>query len=97
MTTQVTGERASRVRAALDAFGLGEEVSGVSIGGRFVPAPGGPLLQTVDPTTGEVLARVRSASAADVAAAVRASHEVFLRWRLLPAPQRGDYVRRLGE
>jgi aldehyde dehydrogenase (NAD+) len=55
------------------------------------------VLETVDPTTGEVLARVRTASAADVAGAVRAAHEVFLRWRLLPAPQRGEYVRRLGE
>ena len=97
MATQVTGERASRVRAALEAFGLGEEVSGVSIGGRFVASPGGPLLETIDPTTGSVLARVRTASASDAATAVRASHEVFQRWRLLPAPKRGEFVRRLGE
>ncbi|HET9072939.1 MAG TPA: aldehyde dehydrogenase family protein, partial [Solirubrobacteraceae bacterium] len=97
MTTQTTSERKLRLQAALDAFGIGEEVSGVSIGGRFVDLPGGPVIETIDPTTGSVLARVRSASAADTAAAVRASHDVFLRWRLLPAPRRGDYVRQMGD
>ncbi|HET7036337.1 MAG TPA: aldehyde dehydrogenase family protein [Thermomicrobiaceae bacterium] len=97
MTTQVTSERQRRVRAALAAFGLSEEVSGVAIGGRFKAAPGGPLLDTIDPTTGSILARVRSANAADVAAAVQAAHQVFQRWRLLPAPRRGEYVRRLGD
>jgi len=96
MTTRLARDRELRLQQALEAFGLGEEVSGVSIGGRFVAEPGGPQLDTVDPTTGSVLARVRSASAADAAAAVGASHEAFLRWRLLPAPQRGEVVRRLG-
>ena len=65
---------------------LGGVVSGVAAGGQFVVEPSGPLIETFDPTTGEVLARVQSASAADYAAASLATRRSFERWRLIPRP-----------
>ena len=86
-------------REILAAFDLapGATVSGVAAGGRFVAAPSGPLLDTYDPTTGAVIARVRTASESDYAAASAAARAAFERWRVIPAPRRGEFVRLLGE
>jgi aldehyde dehydrogenase (NAD+) len=97
---QVLGrERETRVRDILSAFAIppGGVVSGVAASGAFVKEPTGALLESRDPTTGAVLARVRTASPDDYARASRAAREAFERWRLVPAPRRGEVVRRLGE
>ena len=52
---------------------------------------------SLDPTTGEVLAYAGRASADDVDAVVRQASAAFLHWRLIPAPQRGLFVRELAE
>ena len=84
-----------RILAAFD-FELGGTVSGVAAGGRFIEAHG-ETIETYDPTTGEVLARVRGASSADYSAASSAARAAFERWRTVPAPRRGEIVRLLGE
>ncbi len=95
----VVADRDAAVREILSAFGLspGATTSGTASGGRFLADPGGPELETHDPTSGSVLARVRTAGAADSAAAVAAARAAFERWRLVPAPRRGEIVRRLGD
>jgi aldehyde dehydrogenase (NAD+) len=57
----------------------------------------GELLDVLDPTTGKVLARVKQATDADYERVVKAAHEAFLQWRLVPAPVRGQVVRDIGE
>ncbi|MBS7546126.1 aldehyde dehydrogenase family protein [Ancylobacter oerskovii] len=49
------------------------------------------------PVTGEVVAHVAEATAADVGAAVARSVAAFHAWRTVPAPRRGELVRLLGE
>ncbi|MDP8993872.1 MAG: aldehyde dehydrogenase family protein [Pseudomonadota bacterium] len=49
------------------------------------------------PIDGRVMARVRSASPADVGEAVARAHKAFLAWRVVPAPRRGELVRLFGE
>ena len=49
------------------------------------------------PVTGETMARVHDADAADVARAVETAHAAFLAWRSIPAPRRGELVRLFGE
>jgi aldehyde dehydrogenase (NAD+) len=49
------------------------------------------------PINGETLGRLPSTPAQGVDAAVTAAADAFPRWRLVPAPRRGDLVRRLGE
>ena len=49
------------------------------------------------PITGEVLARITASSVEDVDTAVARAHATFTDWRLVPAPRRGDLVRRLRE
>ena len=94
----VSASRRADVARILDAFGLkvGGSPSGVAAGGRFLEASG-ERIETYDPTTGEVLAQVRGASAADYAQASEIARTAFERWRLVPAPKRGETVRLLGE
>jgi aldehyde dehydrogenase (NAD+) len=43
-----------------------------------------------------VIGRVRQATAKEYEACVAAAHAAFLRWREVPAPRRGEVVRRIG-
>jgi aldehyde dehydrogenase (NAD+) len=52
---------------------------------------------SMNPATGNELARVRLASADDYDRTVAQSIEVFERWRMFPAPKRGEIVREIGE
>src|SRR5438034_929464 len=75
----------------------GGTYSGVAYGGSFKDdAPGAPI-ETRNPSTGEVLARVRTATPDDCRRAVTEAYDAFTKWRLVPAPQRGEIVRRLGD
>src|SRR5438270_4761333 len=49
------------------------------------------------PIDGKGLGSVGLATARDADAAARRAHEAFLKWRLVPAPVRGEFVRRIGE
>ena len=99
MSTKVASDRRPRVEGILGAFDIpaGGTVSGVAYGGSFRKDAGGPKIETLDPTTGEVLAHIQTASEDDVRRAVAAAHEAFKEWRLVPAPHRGEIVRRLGD
>jgi aldehyde dehydrogenase (NAD+) len=56
----------------------------------------GPILTKRTPIDGSVLARVRSASPSDYERVVSTANAAFESWRDLPAPKRGDVVRRFG-
>ena len=54
-------------------------------------------MASYSPVSGEEIARVQVATAADAARAIDAAHEAFKAWRAVPAPRRGELVRLLGE
>jgi len=76
-------------------LGLDSHNSGVFAGEWL--EPGGEQIEVINPTTGETLATVGMASAEDYDRVTDHSVETFERWRLVPAPKRGQYVRRLGD
>jgi L-aminoadipate-semialdehyde dehydrogenase len=80
------------MEAWLKKLGLKETNPGVFDGSWR----GGPTTETVSPVDGRVIARVREATAGDYNHAVCRSKEAFLKWRLTPAPVRGETIRRLG-
>ena len=57
----------------------------------------GPIVDKFSPIDGTLLGRVRTASPADYARAAAAAQEAFADWRDLPAPKRGEVVRRYGD
>lgn len=54
-------------------------------------------LISYNPATGAELGRLSLATTADYETAVQRSQETFVRWRLVPAPQRGLLVRDIAE
>ena len=63
---------------------------------RWLDCPG-PEIISLNPANGLPLAAVRSASQAEYEAVLQAATQSFLKWRLLPAPQRGEIVRQIGQ
>ncbi|HUQ52399.1 MAG TPA: aldehyde dehydrogenase family protein [Gammaproteobacteria bacterium] len=57
----------------------------------------GPALEKRSPIDGSVLARVTTASPSEVAQAIGAAERAFRAWRNVPAPQRGELLRRYAE
>jgi aldehyde dehydrogenase (NAD+) len=82
--------------AILDAFGLRSEAAGVAFGGRFTRGSGADI-ESLDPSTGEVLATITAASSTDYDRAAQSAVAAFERWREVPAPRRGEVVRQLGD
>lgn len=79
----------------LKRLGLGDVSSGVH-GHDWIAKPSGGELVSIDPTTGEPIARVLQASEKEAERVIAEAHEAFLSWRSVPAPVRGEAVRRLG-
>src|SRR5947207_9828270 len=69
------------------------------IAGRWVEAASGKTFETLDPATGEVLARVAEAGAEDVDRAVAAARKSFDRgtWRELPPAERAKVLWKVGD
>lgn len=76
-------------------LGLSETNSGV-YAGQWLEASG-DTIDVENPTTGETLATVTMASLDDYERVVANSAETFDRWRSLPAPKRGEYIRKIGD
>ena len=58
------------------------------INGKWEVRPNRPLMPVTNPATGDVIANVAYADAADVDRAVQAAHTAFLRWRDVPVVDR---------
>ena len=80
----------------LKQLGLSAVNSG-ACGREWVAEPGGPELVSLNPATGKPIAVVRTASEECAEQVVAEAQETFLRWRLLPAPKRGEIVREIGD
>jgi aldehyde dehydrogenase (NAD+) len=77
-----------------EALGITEHNSGVFAGKWLEPT--GETIDVINPAIGESIATVALASRDDYDEVVASSVETFERWRQVPAPKRGEYVRLLG-
>ncbi|MBK9127652.1 MAG: aldehyde dehydrogenase family protein [Phycisphaerales bacterium] len=57
----------------------------------------GPELDVITPIDGSRIATVRQVTEEEYDRVVDRAHEAFLKWRMVPAPKRGDVVRLLGD
>ena len=65
--------------------------------GEWIARPSGGELVSLNPATGETLAKVQMANAADYEAVMARAVAAFDEWRLIPAPRRGAIVREIGD
>jgi aldehyde dehydrogenase (NAD+) len=78
----------------LATLGIGKTNSG-AFSGTWRKTKG-ETLTVRSPIDGSTIATVTMADAKDYAEVSKAAHETYLRWRELPAPKRGEYVRQIG-
>ncbi|KAH6910740.1 succinate-semialdehyde dehydrogenase [Coprinopsis sp. MPI-PUGE-AT-0042] len=86
----------SRASEILSGLGISssQEIPGV-YDGKW--GGSGELMKSVCPTTGEVLATVRTASPTEVEEALARSREAYVQFRNVPAPKRGEILRQIRE
>lgn len=70
--------------------------SGVGTGADWLQSTGDDLTST-SPIDGSPIATVRQASVQDLQKVVARAREAFKEWRMVPAPKRGEIVRRIGQ
>ncbi len=78
----------------LAALGIGKTNSG-AFDGTWRKTKG-DTLTVRSPIDGSEIGSIQLADAKDYAAVSKAAHAAFLRWRELPGPKRGEYVRQIG-
>jgi len=76
-------------------LGLKARLKGACVGGEWF-ATSKDVLEVHSPTTGELLAKVEQAGAADYEKVMKASQKAFQVWRGVPAPKRGEIVRQIA-
>jgi aldehyde dehydrogenase (NAD+) len=81
----------------LKTLGLEAENHGAWIGERALPCEGGAVIESRNPATGELIGTVRAATTEDYEVIVAGATEAFHAWRQMPAPQRGEAVRLVGD
>jgi len=90
------------ISAVLKRLNLGKENPGAYLGDPEAGNNGwsnsrGRAIASINPATGKAIASVRGCTAKDYARLVDASADTFRRWRLFPAPKRGEVIRRIAD
>jgi L-aminoadipate-semialdehyde dehydrogenase len=80
----------------LTRLGLWRSNSGASYG-EWIENPAGGEVASLNPATGAELGRVQMAAEEDYDEILWHATQTFERWRMLPAPKRGEIVREIGD
>lgn len=80
----------------LKKLGLESTNPGTWSGSQSLLTESAPLIESVNPATNEVIASVRQTTAEEYDRVVEAARDAFREWCKVPAPARGDAIRRLG-
>ncbi len=81
------------MQSLLQKLGLAAENPGV-FDGEW--SGSGPVIEKISPIDGRSVARVRTGTDAEYDRVVKRAQEAFAKWRVTPAPVRGETVRQLG-
>jgi aldehyde dehydrogenase (NAD+) len=86
------------IRACLSALGLDAMNSGVwCASSGWGSRDSGALIESINPSTGKLIAQSRGASSADYERVMHDAVAAAKRWRQVPAPKRGEAIRLIGE
>jgi aldehyde dehydrogenase (NAD+) len=86
------------MNAVLERLGLGAVNAGTwTSAGGWLADDTAPLVDSINPSNGQVIASVRATTAAQYEQLMAAAYEAALAWRSVPAPKRGEAVRLMGE
>ncbi|MBT8086077.1 MAG: aldehyde dehydrogenase family protein [Woeseia sp.] len=80
----------------LRRLGLDDVNAGTWSGAKALQSDNAPLIESVNPSNGKLIASVRSTTRNEYETVIKNAQEAFLEWRKIPAPVRGDAVRKIG-
>ena len=83
------------IQDALKELGIEKINKGVSTGTLWVE-PAGDVLNSWSPVDGKEIAGIKQATLNDYHSVISTAKEAFKKWRMVPAPVRGDVVRQIG-
>ena len=86
------------INETLKALDLSELNAGTWSGSQgWSLGESGSLIESINPSTGQPLARVRGATAADYEHVLASAVDAAQQWRKVPAPKRGEAIRLMAE
>lgn len=80
----------------LDRLGLEKINPGSWLGSQSLQDNSAKLIDSINPSTGEVIASVRTSTAAEYEQIVEKARAAYIEWRAIPAPARGEAIRLVG-
>jgi aldehyde dehydrogenase (NAD+) len=79
----------------LQQLGIKDINPGAATGIKWIDTTG-DVTESVSPIDGEVIAGIRNASLEEYETVIQTAENAFRTWRTVPAPKRGEVVRRIG-
>jgi len=92
---KVAETETNKVAEVLEKLGI-DAVNSGACWGESIIATSGSELASLNPADGSVIAKVRMAGPNDYEQVVKQAVAAFENWRMMPAPQRGEIVRQIG-
>ncbi|VAW13441.1 Aldehyde dehydrogenase B [hydrothermal vent metagenome] len=83
------------IKEALRQLGVKEVNNGVCTGNEWKDCEGG-LISSYSPADGQLIAKVKQGALNDYNEVIAKAQEAFKEWRKVPAPARGEVVRKIG-
>ena len=84
------------MRTVLKKLGIEPVNKGASTGSEWLNTTGEET-SSYSPTDNSLIAKVTNATIDDYDYLMKKAHEAYLKWRIVPAPKRGEVVRQIGE
>jgi aldehyde dehydrogenase (NAD+) len=86
----------TRIAEVLEKLEI-EPVNSGACGGEWITPLSGGELESINPADGSVIAKVQQAGPREYDQVVQQALAAFASWRMMPAPQRGEIVREIGD
>jgi len=74
-----------------------QSINSGAYNGEWLDCTNGDILDSLSPHNNEVIASVRMASEKEYEQTILAAHNCFKKWRMVPAPKRGEIMRQIGD
>lgn len=90
-TTTITSD----IRETLKQLGLKEINNGACTGTNWLDTKG-EIIDSFSPVDGQLIGKIKQSTADDYEIVMQQAEKAFRNWRTIPAPQRGEIVRQIG-
>lgn len=96
MKTDVLTEKDYGISETLDVLGIKEVNNGVCTGTKWFNTTG-EILKSYASADGALISQIKQGTADDYEKIIQTAEQAFKTWRMIPAPQRGEVVRQIGD